>query len=318
MGTTDDTPAAVLVQPDGKIVVGGMLRATPSDDSDFLLVRYNADGSLDSSFGAGGRVLTDIAGSNDGLTALAWTPDGKILAVGWAYTTKGLKDFGLARYNSNGALDVSFGKGGKVTANLMGGYPEVYDSPASVAVYADGRILVGGQTMGRNMKAPHYYSFTALTRFTANGSLDTTFGNKGKVIGSSTGSSGWTDLHIDAQGIIVAVGGDAGQDVAAQFNNEGTLIFRTVLVNGADEVAFQNDDKFVAVKSVDTETTSTDILLTRNNSDGTLDESFGANSTGAVLIQLDTFDAFGNVVTRSKDVANDIALDSQGRIVVIG
>ena len=89
----------------GKIVVGGGTGFYGSGASDFQVVRYNADGSLDSSFGGGGIVTTDFGGS-DNIFGIAVTADGKITAAGG---TTSLGDFAVARYNSDGSLDGAFG-----------------------------------------------------------------------------------------------------------------------------------------------------------------------------------------------------------------
>src|SRR5262245_40277122 len=118
----DDFAAAVAVQPDGKIIVAG--GAVVSDiDADFALTRYNQDGSLDSTFGSGGKVTTDFFGDIDlGLGVAIQPPDGKIIVVGTA--VKPAADhydtfYALARYQSNGALDTTFGTGGKVTTDVL-------------------------------------------------------------------------------------------------------------------------------------------------------------------------------------------------------
>ena len=100
---------------------------------------YGQSGTLDTSFGTGGKVTTDFAGAGDGAAAVAVQPDGKIVVAGEANIDGGY-DFALARYNSNGTLDASFGRGGKVTA-IFGG-PQ--DGVSSVAVQPDEKIVVAG------------------------------------------------------------------------------------------------------------------------------------------------------------------------------
>src|SRR5262249_6508072 len=106
----NDQAQAIAVQSDGKIVVVG---SGGSTGNDFEVVRYNPNGSLDTSFGSGGKVTTDFAGRGDAAQAVVIQSDGKIVVVGSAYmgSTTGT-DFALARYNSNGSLDTSFGIGG--------------------------------------------------------------------------------------------------------------------------------------------------------------------------------------------------------------
>jgi len=111
---------------------------------DFALARYNPDGSLDAGFGIGGKVTTDFFGEDDVAEAVVIQPDGKIVAAGSAARTSALEsiDFALARYNSNGSLDTSFGSGGKVTTDFFGRL----DGASSCAIQPNGNIVVGGFT----------------------------------------------------------------------------------------------------------------------------------------------------------------------------
>src|SRR5260370_10780276 len=110
---------SLAIQPDGKIVLSGYTGANPNS-TDFALVRYNSNGSLDASFGSGGFVTTDFFGLADfGRTVLV-LPDGMLLVVGSAFIAQNSPGFALARYTANGALDTSFGSGGKVTTAFPG------------------------------------------------------------------------------------------------------------------------------------------------------------------------------------------------------
>src|SRR5262249_62264112 len=101
-------PSAVLVQPDNKIVAVGA--STGASGLDFTLVRFNANGSLDSTFGSGGQLMTDFFGSDDGARAALIQPDGKIVVAGFAtHTPGGPKQVALARYLSGIAPDFSLG-----------------------------------------------------------------------------------------------------------------------------------------------------------------------------------------------------------------
>ncbi len=103
---------AIVLQPDGKLIVAGGTNALTGD---FLIVRYNGNGSLDTSFGNGGRVSTDF-GAVDRAAAVVLQPDGKIVAAGNSSSSGfSFRDLVLARYNADGSLDSTFGNGGKVT-----------------------------------------------------------------------------------------------------------------------------------------------------------------------------------------------------------
>src|SRR5262245_7370612 len=128
-------------------------------------------GTLDARFGIGGKVTTDFAGAGYGVGAIAVQPDGRLVAAG-AATINWQADFALARYNSNGGLDTSFGRNGRVTTDFGG----IYEGARSVALQWDGRIVVAGSSV------VGYYSNFALARYLADGTLDTSFGAGGKVI----------------------------------------------------------------------------------------------------------------------------------------
>jgi uncharacterized delta-60 repeat protein len=141
--TTDfgknDQVSSVAVLPDGRILAAGTADPLVGRALDFALARYNSNGTLDATFGTGGKVTTDFAGSSDSVSSIALQPDGKIVAAGATFTSGGY-DFALARYNSNGTLDATFGTSGRSTIDFAGGS----DGASSVVVLADGRILVAG------------------------------------------------------------------------------------------------------------------------------------------------------------------------------
>ena len=125
-----------MVQPDGKIVVAGC--SSNGGNHDFALVRYNGDGSLDLSFGATGMVTTPFRYDDCG-QSMTLQPDGKIVVAGYSHNGSS-NDFALARYNSDGSLDPSFGTAGKVITPVGS-----FDNQArTVAVQSDGKIVVAG------------------------------------------------------------------------------------------------------------------------------------------------------------------------------
>src|SRR5207249_1968519 len=153
--SSDDVAWALALQGDGKVVAAGERRACVggehdgercqvTDDcsafpcvADFALARYRADGSVDLTFGSGGRVVTDFGG-DDTAFALAVQPDGKIVVAGVS-TGGGTMDFALARYDSDGALDTTFGSGGRVVTDL-GGQDEAF----ALLIQPDGRLVAAG------------------------------------------------------------------------------------------------------------------------------------------------------------------------------
>ncbi len=211
----DEVVLALIQQPDGKLVAAGYTQA--AGGFDFALVRYNSNGSLDSTFGTGGKVTTDFGGL-DRANALVVQPDGKLVAAG-STQVGGASNFALARYNINGSLDGAFGTGGKVTTDF--GNPD--DEVFALVLQPDGKLVAAGST-----QAAGVYDF-ALARYNINGSLDGAFGTGGKV---TTDVFGRPDdkasaLVLQPDGKLVAAGyslDDAGYDFAlARYNINGSL-----------------------------------------------------------------------------------------------
>lgn len=189
----EDGAYAIAIQSDGKIVVAGYSRTPPSYHSDFAMARYNSDGSLDLSFGSGGKVVTDFGGKDDVAYAVAIQGDGKIVAVGSAevgfYPT-----FGLVRYNIDGSFDSTFGTGGKIVTGIGSSFAVA----SALVIQVDGKIVVVGRAEGY---------FAAIARYNPDGTLDATFGDEGKVLTHLT--TYWDSaraIGIQTDGKIVAAG----------------------------------------------------------------------------------------------------------------
>jgi uncharacterized delta-60 repeat protein len=190
---------ALVLQPDGKIVVGGF-GAGGSGHSKATLLRYDAGGSLDPAFGSGGIATLEGTVSDAEVHALALEPDGKIVAAG----NDGGRGLLLARYAPNGALDQGFGSGGRVLTELDGN-----SEATGVAVQPDGKIVAAGWT--RDGAVDTY----AVARYDAAGSLDPSFGRRGVVVSRLAAlpkvvSGTATGVVLQADGKIV-VGGTLQQ-----------------------------------------------------------------------------------------------------------
>lgn len=133
-----------------------------------------AGGDLDPSFGDDGTVITDF-GVNDVANGVASQPDGKTVAAGYTQDPANGSDFAVARFNPDGSLDSGFGNGGKVRTDFGGSD----DRGSAVAVQADGKIVVAGWALVPDVT---FYTDVALARYNADGSLDSSFGNGGKVL----------------------------------------------------------------------------------------------------------------------------------------
>src|SRR5438874_2685597 len=129
---------ALVVQPDGKLVAAGVV--FNGVRWDFALARYNTDGSLDTTFGTGGKIVTAIGTDGTGASALVLQPDGKLVAAGATTSDGSTYDFTVVRYNTHGSLDPTFGTGGKVTTAVGTGD----DVAFALALQPDGNLVAGG------------------------------------------------------------------------------------------------------------------------------------------------------------------------------
>ena len=190
---------SLAIQPDGKIVVAHNVFVSSSFSYRLAVLRYNADGSPDSSFGVDGAISTTV-GTNVEYVSLALQRDGKIVVACSSYTSNAAGyDFWVARYHGSGAIDESFGNNGLVTTPIGDGAS--FDVPRAVAIQANGKIVVGGKApIGSN-------NDFAAVRYNRNGSLDQKWGTGGIVRTNLDGSSESINaIAIQTNGRIVAAG----------------------------------------------------------------------------------------------------------------
>jgi len=319
----------IAIQPDGKVIVVGF--DGTGSVLDFAVVRYNTDGSLDSTFGNGGIVTTDFGGgTKDFARAVALQPNGKIVVGGEAGY-----DYGLARYNPDGTLDTTFGPNhnGKVTLNIFG-----EDAIRAVLIRNDGKIVTVGFS-GR--QGTHDFS---IARFRPSGILDTSFATNGTARTDLGGEDQARGAAITTGGRIVVTGyykvpSTHLQDIAmvrytpgglldTTFGPNGTGWFTTDL--GQSEVAralvVQPDNKIVVGAYIgsggglaapnaghdgdEEEKGNADFLVLRYTSNGALDTTFGPDQQGFVVTDI------GGPL--SGDHIRGIALQADGKIVAAG
>ena len=323
---------AVAVQPDGKLVAAGEIVEAGEGGLHFAfaLARYNKDGTLDPTFGDGGKV-TDLPEVAGGAYATAIQADGKIVAGG---------DLALARYDPDGMLDPDFGGGDGVVP---------VDEVADIAIQGDGKIVVGGVggLVRYNADGTHDPTFgggdgvvvevfvgdiaiqtdgkivalrgeALVTRYNADGSLDTSFGDDGSVSPAPfPGDYDWmNDLAIQADGTILAGGGTeacgggpGGCDywnTIFRFSSDGTAL---VSLSGSWSVmhevlaiAIQEDGKIIAVGPAE----DGRIGMVRRRVGGALDQTFARDG-----IRFSRFN-------RNSGFVAGVALQANGRIVVAG
>lgn len=302
----------VAAQPDGKLVFCGTTNdGTGTNGTDMYVARVNPDGSLDNSFGING--VTQIVQSGlDAGNALAIQSDGKILVGGRGDGPNGW-DYFIARLNADGSADVNFGSGGILFVEMGPSSDEVVD----ILVQPDGKIIAVGNTWGNGN-----YD-VGLVRLNPDGSLDNTFSFDGKVITDVLGSDNPRQAVLTADGKITLVGtvsnGDAN-GMVLRYNSDGTLD-ATFGTNGQSLLDLaQNGDWLnglvvlesgsIWVAGAAGDVSTSDVLLARLNSDGSLDNSFSfdgivqsdlGNAEGGmrVLIQPDDKILVGGSVTES-------------------
>ncbi len=308
LGVSMDKIYSVTTQSDNKIIVAGS--AVINNSNDFAIVRYNSDGSLDTTFDGDGKVTTDFDSIYDYGKSIIVQNDGKIVIVG-----EGDDNFAIVRYNGDGSLDTTFDGDGKVTTDFVGYNDIAYD----VTVQNNGKIIVVGNTnTGR-------WNDFALARYNSDGSLDTTFSDDGKVIIDLGYSDAGRSVTMQSDGKILIAGSiDSGgynyDFVLMRYNSNGSLdttfsddgIVSTnfISIDFGYSVTMQNDGKIIMVGYADSDDTiadtSYDFALARYNSDGSLDTTFGDD--GKITTDFATLYDYGQSVVMQND----------GKIIVAG
>ncbi len=240
---------------------------------------FAQDGTLDMTFGINGLVRMDITNSNDVLKAIRIQPDGKILVVG--YTSDGITDnICLARFNSDGTLDVGFGLNGITKTQLA------FTSIGSdIQIQSDGKICVAGHTWSGSENV------FVLTRYHPNGTPDMGFGNSGMITTTFPGKSAVAKaLQIQNDGKIVLAGhaytldNDLDEFALARYTTNGVLD-ATFGSNGLVMTSLQpNSQNVVNSIKIDVDGkivaggfSNSKMAVVRYNSNGDLDQSFGLN-----------------------------------------
>lgn len=308
---------AIALQADGKIITAGR-SLNINGNFDFTLIRQNTDGSLDSTFGQYGIVITDL-GADDEITALGLQPDGKILATGFSRTGDSILLLAIVRYNINGTIDSTFARNGTILNSLninpvvpaplvrpdcklqtdgkivvvstafyetndvlllrydstgmpdqsFGNYGQMaidfggnQDFGYALAIQADGKIVAGGASYNTNTNV----GYMALCRVNADGTIDSAFGNLGLAtpISNSAGAPDARAIYVQSNGNIIVAGNDSNPYnldyegfIVAKFQPDGTpnLLFgnngyNIQALSGTDAIgqgmALQTDGKIIA------------------------------------------------------------------------
>lgn len=312
IGTLDDTFRAILVQPDFKIVGVGQTRSASPDTA---LVRFHADGSLDSTFNGTGFVVTAVSTGEDWAHAVVRDSVGRILVAGRSFTAASSHDFTVIRYLSNGSLDTTFGTGGIQTIGMLG-----HEFARGLALTSDQKIIVAGYS--RPIVGPMWE--VAVARLDTNESLDASFGTGGKAStapGASLSGFGY-GVAVDSSDRVIVAGMQQDyftgqQDVlVVRYGTDGSLDpgfdgdgMRTESVSAGSDVAWAvavDAAGRIVVGGRASNGTNSDYLLIRYLTDGTPDAGF--NGTG---IRTDTVGA-------GDDVVRALSFDADGRLLAAG
>ena len=317
---TNDSVQALAIQPDGKIIAAGY------SYNMFALARYNTNGSLDGTFGVNGTTLAQVGTGSGVAYALQIQSDGKILAAGTAYDASANQHFALARFNTNGTLDTSFGSAGKVTTSIS-----TADIAYGAGVQANGKIVLAGLTVavsGSSLSA----NFAAV-RYNTNGAPDLSFGSLGRAqenVGGGTLDAGYA-MAIQPDGKIIVAGAAGVGSLPGPVSGNTAVNSFVALVrfntNGSPDTSFGNNGAVITEIGTFSDF-ATSLALQPNgkilvagasqngfykffalryNADGTVDGSYGNNGT-----------AFVDFGSATNEVAYALALDSSGRAILAG
>jgi uncharacterized delta-60 repeat protein len=302
---------AMATQADGKLVAGGATCEATGSPCDFALVRYNSDGSLDATFGDGGKVVT-VFGSNSRISALVVQTDGKLVAAGFSCST--FCGFALVRYHTDGSLDSAFGDSGRVLTLVNAGSSA---HAKALVLQPDGKLVAAGDDSASGT--------FVLARYDSDGNLDPTFGAGGLAV---------TDFCCNAHALILqpdgklVAAGSASDPLEpmfglARFNTDGSpdSTFGTggTVVTGISGnvagLALQADGKLVAVGGTRLPGAgdSSDFGLARFHADGAPDGTFGA---GGVVTT--NFRISPRTGSRSDDTAAAVSVQSDGKLLAAG
>lgn len=310
---------ALAIQSDGKIIGAGSFQNIVSFG---CLIRYNIDGTIDTSFGNNGLVLTDIGAqigitnSNYELNGIVLQPDGKIIACGLTNANALVPfstDFtlGIVRYNTDGSIDTTFGTNGVTIAPKF----SLSGSNSIIQLQSDGKIVICG------INKPTGFIF-AVTRYNSNGTIDNTFGTNG-IVTTNFGPNCFANslvLYLDK--IIVSgklpMPNNLVNYVMAKYNADGSLdtsFGNNGTINQSksvyiETIAIQSDGKIVTAGNRNISTTSDTFCLTRLNINGSFDQTFGTNGIVTTPLGIDFF--------QSITIPNSIKVQANGKILVGG
>lgn len=296
-----DVALSMAIDSQGRIIVVG------ESDNNFAVARYNADGSLDTTFDSDGKVTTSVGSGLSTGFSVAIDANDKIIVTGEAIDGSD-RDFAVVRYNTDGSLDTTFDSDGIVFTDINSNST---DRSQAVSIDSSGKIIVAGRSVVTTDVD------IAIARYNTDGSLDTSFDSDGiattDLNGTGTGEQA-NDIAIDGSNKIVIVGttADTGEDfILARYNTDGSLdtSFDT---DGKQTVDFAEHDTGSSI-AIDSNgriivggNTNDAFGIARLNTDGSLDTNFG------------TMGKFSMYFGTDESPANAVAVDAYDRIVAAG
>ncbi len=288
-GNNKDLGKRLAILSDGKIIACGTSDA--NGYMEFAAARYNANGTIDNSFGTNGVVLTSASGESD-CKSMALQSDGKFILAGAANASSMAGDFAMIRYNANGTIDNSFGTNGVVITAVSNDY---FDGINDIAIQPNGKIIAVGRFLSP-AAPPTFKTNMAVMRYNANGTVDNTFGLNGMVTPTLTHYSYPSSVKIQSDGKIMVFGTADSMTTLIRLNADGSydpsfgtngvssnkLIassgFASFYLPG--EIKVLNNGKYLVIG---TELSSTinyaNPIMTLFNANGTIDTNFGLNGT---------------------------------------
>ena len=335
----NDEATSMVTQADGKILIAGFTTASPaggtgnSGNYNYGVVRLNADGSRDTSFGNNGQILLDLGSNDERACSVVPQSDGKVLIAGT--TTAGGPDtnYGVVRLNANGSFDTSFGTNGQTLLGLGSG---TRDEATSMVTQADGKILIAGTTTAQPNGIIIGTTNYGVVRLNANGSRDTSFGTNGQALlelGSDTNDearsmvtqadgkiliAGFTTAQPDGSisGApsygVVRLNANGSRDTSFGTNGQTLLDLGSKSGDKAFSLVTQADGKILIAGDTNAQPaggagTSQNYGVVRLNANGSRDTSFGTNGQALLDLGSNTFDE-----------ARSIVAQADGKILIAG
>ena len=316
VGSSNDEAHSVIQQADGKLVLAGY--SNNSGNTDYSIVRLNADGSLDSSFGTGGKLLIPVGDYLDQAYSVIQQADGKLVLAGYSNRV-GDNDYSIVRLNADGTLDTDFGTGGKLLIAVSSLTDIAYD----VIQQTDGKLVLVGNSNTYNGSDSDF----SIIRLNADGTLDTSFGTGGKsiipvgstwdyarsVIQQSDGKllvAGYSLLGVSNSFDMTVVRLHPNGLLDSSFSDPVFRIPGKVFLprfeNDAALSVIQQSDGKVVLAGYNQNGSSYDFSAVRLNLDGSMDLGFG--NGGKVTIP----------VGSASDYAFSIIQQADGKLVIAG